>query len=151
MAGGTDWKPLSVTRLFRVHSGPMLVTIFGTATVAAVAAAWVTLRAPVELLNLHAAVWTFVVAWAALVGYFSYARLPSTVVGSGLCVVGLAVALRPPAAGGAVRAALRAADPVTAPLVVRAAGVLVVVLGAYVRRRGRRRLAREAMQSLLRR
>lgn len=49
----------------------------------------------VTVLNLHAAVWMFLVAWAATTSYLSYKRVPSGVLAVGLHFVGLFVLLQP--------------------------------------------------------
>lgn len=56
-------------------------------------------------LNLHAAVWAFLIAWATTTSYLSYKRVPSGVVAVGLYFVGLFVLLQPVAIYGPLLAA----------------------------------------------
>jgi len=56
-------------------------------------------------LNLHAAVWAFLLVWAATTGYLSYERVPSGVLAVGLYFVVLFVLLQPLAVYGPALAA----------------------------------------------
>lgn len=60
-----------------------------------VLAGFLVLRVDIVLLNLHASVWMFLIVWAASTAYFSYRRLASGVIATGLYVLAWLVFLAP--------------------------------------------------------
>ena len=130
------------------------------AAVAAVFAAWVSAVFPGELFNLHTAIWTFLVVWAGLVGYFIYLRIPSNVLGVGCYIIGLSFILKPPVdfsnavlhdGGTGFRATVAAivSEFFTSSLLFAVLGFTVIGLGLLLRRRGRQQRKRK-MRAMLR-
>lgn len=77
----------------------------------------------VTFLNLHAAIWLFLITWAASVSYLSYQRVPSGALGVGLYFIGIFVLLQPLAVFGPVLAeASSASVPLRSQLLSDGAG-----------------------------
>lgn len=73
----------------------MYTTIGALGVLNGILAGFLVLRVDVVLLNLHASVWMFLIVWAATTAYFSYRRLASGVIASGLYVLAWLVFLAP--------------------------------------------------------
>lgn len=58
-------------------------------------AGWVSLAFDIVFLNLHAAIWVFLIVWAGATAYFSYKNSPSGVVATGLYLVAILIVLGP--------------------------------------------------------
>lgn len=150
----------SLERLVETQSVLKLVSVVVVAAAAGMFSAWATVAFSVELLNLHIAIWTFLVVWAALVGYFAYLQVPSTVVGSGFYIIGLSIVVKPPLTfistvnGDSASQALlmtriqTVSELFISLLVFGVIGLIVIGLGAYFRRRGERKLSREMRATL---
>jgi hypothetical protein len=86
---------LADSSLVTDDSAMMYVVVGGMGATNGLLAGAVGYYLDMSLLNLHAAVWLFLVVWAATTGYLSYKRVPSGVLAVGLYFVGLFVLLQP--------------------------------------------------------
>lgn len=123
-------------------------------------AAWVTVRFSIVVFNLHVAIWTFLLVWATLVGYFLHYRVPESVIGTGCYVIGISLFLKPPVAfidqTGSTNATVGAdvlvihgvADLFISMLMFSLVGAAVLGVGLYFRRRGKRQRQRKIRASL---
>lgn len=96
MDGGTD-KPrwIAESSLFTEDSAMMYVVVGLMGTTNGVLAGAVGYFIDMTVLNLHAAIWFFLLGWATTTAYLSYKRVPSSVLAVGLYFIGLFVLLQP--------------------------------------------------------
>lgn len=137
-------------------SGRMYASIGVLGVLNGILAGFLVLRVDVVLLNLHVSIWIFLVVWAATTSYFSYHRLATGVLASGLYCLAWLVLLAPFAYFGPLIADVqnyslseqgqRLLESFTGLVVWGVVGgVLALVLsgvGIYFRRRYHRRLSR---------
>lgn len=96
MRGGSEMPGwLAASSLFTEDSAVMYVVVGLMGATNGLLAGAVGYFIDVTLLNLHAAVWLFLVGWATTTAYLSYKRVPSGVLAVGLYFVGLFVLLQP--------------------------------------------------------
>lgn len=148
----------SIRQVLERQSQLKVLSVIVVATAVGLVTSWVTIVFSVELFNLHVAVWTFLVVWSSLVGYFAFLHVPSRVVGTGLYLIGLSLLLKPPvtftrrvgdAAGSTSIVAVQGvSDLFFSLLVFGVTGLFVIGLGRYFRRRGERTVARKMRRSL---
>jgi hypothetical protein len=136
----------------------MLLLVVGTATLDGLLAAWLALPFDRTVLDLHVAVWAFLLVWAASLGYLVYARVPWDVLGLGLYLVAGVLVAKPtlmlgvhldavPGGLEGRRAAVAAVgDLFLWELVAVVAAVALVLVGRWLRVRGERVRERRARQ-----
>lgn len=90
-----DSKQPSLLRFTEDQTLLMVSTVLGIALLAGLFAGWVVIHIEIEVLNLHASIWGFLLVWAATVGYGAYKRVPSAVIGMGLYVMAGLIVLKP--------------------------------------------------------
>ncbi|MFB6172531.1 MAG: hypothetical protein ABEJ23_08340 [Haloarculaceae archaeon] len=90
--GGGRWRQSS---LFTSDSALMYVVIGLVGLLDGLLAGAVGYFVDLTFLHLHAAVWLFLISWAATTAYLSYERVPSGVLAVGLYFAGLFVLLQP--------------------------------------------------------
>lgn len=96
MHGGSDLPGgLAASSLFTEDSAMMYVVVGFMGTTNGLLAGAVGYFLDVTVLNLHAAVWLFLLGWAGTTAYLSYKRVPSGVLAVGLYFIGLFVLLQP--------------------------------------------------------
>jgi len=106
MQGGTDMPGrLAASSLVTEDSAVMYVLVGFMGATNGLLAGAVGYFLDVTVLNLHAAVWLFLVGWAITTAYLSYQRVPSGVLAVGLYFIGLFVLLQPIAIYGPLLAA----------------------------------------------
>lgn len=93
--GNGDRAWIQESSLFSSDSAAMYVVIGLMGTANGLLAGVVGYFVDVTLLNLHAAVWLFLLSWAVTTSYLSYKRVPSGVLAVGLYFIGLLVLLHP--------------------------------------------------------
>lgn len=81
--------------LVQRDSAWMYVAIWVSGTVNGVVASWIAFNFDIVILNLHAAIWTFLVVWAATTTYVSYKHVPSGALATGLIFGAVIVFLIP--------------------------------------------------------
>lgn len=142
-------------------SWTMFATIVGVGTVSGLFAGWTVLEVDATAYNLHATIWLFLVVWSATTAYLFTERVPSGVLGTGLYVMALFVALKPAVLLGTVLLRDSGADPW--PLVESLGGALVwsvvavllavvtAAVGNFFNRRARRSVLHRTRRELRRR
>lgn len=76
-------------------SAVMYITIATMGVLAGVAGGFLVLNTEIVFLNLHAAIWMFLIVWAGSTAYFSYRRVPSGVLAAGLFLLAWLIFLGP--------------------------------------------------------